>query len=62
MLDAEVDPSIVDVQAFLAENWPDVPNHTRGNQSLIGIEKARELLGYKPQPGGTHLPLALIWG
>ena len=57
MLDAEVDPSIVDVQAFLAENWPDVPNHTRGNQSLIGVEKARQLFGYKPQLGGHVLAL-----
>ncbi|MGI8513231.1 MAG: NAD-dependent epimerase/dehydratase family protein [Solirubrobacteraceae bacterium] len=62
VLDACVDPSIVDVQEFLAQTWPDVANHMSGNESLLGIERARERLGYAPEPGGTYYPLSLIWG
>jgi nucleoside-diphosphate-sugar epimerase len=62
VVDGHVDPAIVDVQAFLAAEWPDVPNHTRGNESLLSIEKARRLLGYEPAQGGTYYPVSLIWG
>jgi nucleoside-diphosphate-sugar epimerase len=62
LVDGEIDPAIVDVQAFLREQWPDVPNHSEGNESLLGIDKARRLLGYQPAPGGTYYPLSLIWG
>ena len=61
-MDGHVDRAIVDVQAFLKEEWPDVPNHTRGNESLLSVEKARQLLGYEPAAGGTYYPLSLIWG
>jgi nucleoside-diphosphate-sugar epimerase len=60
--DGHVDPGIVDVQAFLEERWPDVPNRTTGNESLLSIERARRLLGYAPARDGTYYPLALIWG
>jgi nucleoside-diphosphate-sugar epimerase len=62
LVDARIDPRVVDVQAFLRERWPDVPNHTEGNESLISIEKARRMLGYEPANGGTYYPLQLIWG
>lgn len=60
--DEHVDPAIVDVQAFLETHWSDVPNHTRGNESLLSIETARRLLGYAPTRSGTYYPLPLIWG
>jgi nucleoside-diphosphate-sugar epimerase len=62
LVDGRIDPRVVDVQDFLRERWPDVPNHTRGNESLLSIEKARQLLGYEPEDGGTYYPLGLIWG
>jgi nucleoside-diphosphate-sugar epimerase len=62
LVDAKVDPAVVDVQAFLRERWPDVPNRSQGNESLLSIEKARRLLGYQPAEGGTYYPLRLIWG
>jgi nucleoside-diphosphate-sugar epimerase len=62
LVDGHVDPAIVDVQAFLREHWPEVPNHTSGNESLLSIEKARRLLGYEPARDGTYFPLSLIWG
>jgi nucleoside-diphosphate-sugar epimerase len=62
VVDGHIDPSIVDVQAFVREHWPEVPNRTRGNESLLSIDKARRLLGYEPAREGTYYPLALIWG
>jgi nucleoside-diphosphate-sugar epimerase len=61
LVDGGIDPGLVDVQAFLLERWPDVPNHTSGNESLLSIDKARRLLGYDPVEGGTHYPISLIW-
>ena len=61
LVDGHVDPAIVDVQEFLEREWPDVPNHTRGNESLLSVEKARGLLGYEPAIRGTYYPLSLIW-
>lgn len=54
LVDAEVDPAIVDVQAYLREAWPKVPNHITGNGALLSTEKARRLLGYRPTPGGRY--------
>jgi nucleoside-diphosphate-sugar epimerase len=59
--DAEVDPGIVEIQRFLRERWPDVPNHTKGNECLLGTEKARSILGYEPRRGGTYHDLAVLW-
>lgn len=62
VVDVHVDPAIVDVQVFLNQHWPDVPNHTRGNESVLSIERARNLLGYEPAAQGTYYPQSLIWG
>jgi nucleoside-diphosphate-sugar epimerase len=62
LVDAWIVPQVADVQAFVRERWPEVPNHTRGNESLLSIGKARQLLGYEPANNGTHYPLQLIWG
>jgi nucleoside-diphosphate-sugar epimerase len=62
LVDGRIDPEVADVQAFVRERWPDVPNRTRDNESLLSIEKARRLLGYEPAEGGTYYPLQLIWG
>ncbi len=61
LVDGRIRPEIADVQAFLRERWPDVPNRTKDNESLLSIEKARRLLGYEPAEGGTYYPLQLIW-
>jgi len=39
-----VDSRIVNTQEFLKRNWPDVPNHTSGNECLLSTERARSLL------------------
>jgi nucleoside-diphosphate-sugar epimerase len=62
LVDGRIDPGVADVQAFLRERWPEVPNHVQDNDSLLSIEKARRLLGYAPAEGGTYYPLQLIWG
>ncbi len=62
LVDGHVDPAIVDVQEFLREHWPEVPNRTEGNESLMSVEKARGTLGYSPAHGGTYYPGSLIWG
>ncbi len=62
LVDGHVDPAIVDVQEFLREHWPEVPNRTEGNESLMSVEKARAMLGYSPAQGGTYYPGSLIWG
>jgi nucleoside-diphosphate-sugar epimerase len=59
--DAWVDPAIVDVQDYLARHWPHVPNYTRGNQSLLSIEKAQTLLGYEPFANGKYIDERLVW-
>jgi nucleoside-diphosphate-sugar epimerase len=61
LADAEVDPRVVDVQAHVRERWPEVPNHTTGNQTLVSIDKAREVLGYSPRPGGAYIHPELAW-
>lgn len=62
LVDGRVRSEVADVQAFLLERWPDVPNHTQGNESLLSIERACSLLGYRPTDDGTYYPLQLIWG
>lgn len=54
LVDAEVDPAIADVQAYLRQAWPQVPNHVQGNGSLLSTEKAQRLLGYRPRSGGRY--------
>ncbi len=62
LADAVVDERIANIQDFLAAKWPHVPNHTKGNQCLLGTEKARELLNYQPCLGGTYYDASVIWG
>ena len=61
LVDAVVDKNVADIQKFLAESWPDVPNRTTGNESLLDVEKARRLLHYDPKPGGTYHDFNVIW-
>lgn len=42
-----IHPSI-DVQQVIREYWPDIPNYTKDNEALYSIDKAKEMLGYKP--------------
>jgi nucleoside-diphosphate-sugar epimerase len=59
LVDAEVDPEIVDIQEFIKRSWPEVPNYTAGNEGLLSIDKARDLLGYSPTRDGRYLALSL---
>jgi nucleoside-diphosphate-sugar epimerase len=59
--DAFVDPAVVDIQDYLARNWPHVPNHTHANQSLVSIDKAQRVLGYEPVVNGKYIDERLIW-
>jgi nucleoside-diphosphate-sugar epimerase len=52
--DADTDPGIVDIQAYVRRRWPYVPNHTAGNACLLDTEKARRVLGYRPVRDGTY--------
>jgi nucleoside-diphosphate-sugar epimerase len=52
--DGETDPGIVDIQAYVRHRWPYVPNDSVGNACLLGTEKARRLLGYRPVQGGGY--------
>jgi nucleoside-diphosphate-sugar epimerase len=61
LVDGEVDPTIVDIQAYIRERWPYVPNHTTGNQSLLSTEKAQRLLGYRPVSNGRYVDASLVW-
>lgn len=61
LADADVDPSVADIQLYLRTRWPYVPNHTSGNQCLLSTEKARRLLGYRAVAGGRYVDEALVW-
>jgi nucleoside-diphosphate-sugar epimerase len=61
LADAEVRQDIVDIQQFVASNFPGIPNRVKGNGCLMGIDKARTLLGYEPRPGGTYHSLGVMW-
>lgn len=39
----------LDIQSWLKESYPDVPNFTKDRESLLDISKARKVLGYKPR-------------
>lgn len=54
LVDAEVDPAVVDVHAYVRREWPQVPNHLQGQGSLLSTEKAQRLLGYRPAAGGRY--------
>ena len=61
LADAEVDPAIVNIQAYIRERWPYVQNHTVGNQCLLSTEKAQRILGYRPVRTGRYLDASLVW-
>lgn len=61
LADSQVRRDIVNIQEFVARNWPDVPNRVTGNGSLLGIDKARALLGYDPRSHGTYHSLGAMW-
>lgn len=61
LADQYVDPKIVNIQDFLKNNCPAIPNHTTGNECLLSTEKARRNLGYDPKPGGTYFSFDLMW-
>ena len=60
LVDAEVDPAVVDVSDYLKKNWPGVPNYTRGNESLVSTEKAQRMLGYRPKANGAYFRPEII--
>jgi nucleoside-diphosphate-sugar epimerase len=61
LADAVVDEEIVNIQKFLAEKWPHVPNRTTGNECLLSTAKARALLKYQPQPDGQYNDFSVVW-
>ena len=61
LCDGQVAPDVVDIQRFLRERWPDVPNYAVANGSVLSTEKARTLLGYRPMAGGTYYNADVIW-
>jgi len=61
LVDAEVDPAIVDIQAYIRMRWPYVQNHTVGNQCLLSTEKAQRILAYRPVPNGRYVDEPLVW-
>lgn len=61
LADAEVDPAIVDIQAYIRARWPYVRNRTVGNQCLLGTEKAQRVLGYRPVRDGRYIDAGLLW-
>lgn len=59
--DRYVDEKIVDIQKFIKEEWPGVPNFTTGNECLLSTEKARSTIGYNPISGGTYYDFSVVW-
>ena len=44
----------IDIQQEIQKYWKDIPNHTKGNECLWSIEKAKRLLGYRPIRNGSY--------
>jgi nucleoside-diphosphate-sugar epimerase len=61
LADSEVRLDIANIQEFVKQNWPGIPNRVTGNGCLLGTEKAQALLGYNPRPGGTYYSLGVMW-
>jgi nucleoside-diphosphate-sugar epimerase len=59
--DRDVDNNIVNIQDYLKKYWPNVPNYTVKNECLLSTEKARSLMRYNPQPGGTYFSFSVMW-
>lgn len=39
-------PTVIDLQAFLAEHWEKVPNRTTGQETPVDISRAQKYIGY----------------
>jgi hypothetical protein len=61
LADRYIDPRIVNIQDFLKTTWPDIPNHTAGNECVLSTEKACSILGYDPKQGGTYFSFDVMW-
>lgn len=62
LADADIDPALVDVRAFVRRRWSYVPTDLRGlNPCLLSVEKARRVLGYRPVMGGRYIDPDLVW-
>jgi nucleoside-diphosphate-sugar epimerase len=48
--------SLVDLRQYVRQRWPGVPCDIRDNSSILSVEKARNLLGYKPVRNGHYYP------
>lgn len=61
LADRYIDQKIVNIQEYLKKNWPNIPNHTTGNECLLNTEKARSILDYDPKPDGTYYSFDVMW-
>ncbi len=61
LADAHVDPSIVDVQDYIARRWPYARNRAQGNACLMSTERAQRILGYRPVTDGRYVDESLVW-
>ncbi len=61
LADADVDPAVADIGAFVRRRWAYVPAEIRGNPCLLSVEKAQRVLGYRPVTGGRYIDPDLVW-
>ncbi len=62
LADADVDPRVADIRAFVRRRWAYVPSNLRGrNPSLLAVEKAQRVLGYRPVMNGRYIDPDLVW-
>ncbi len=59
--DAQVEPAIADISAYVRARWPYVPSSVAGNECLLSTEKARAVLGYRPTTNGRYLAPEIVW-
>ncbi len=52
--DATLPLELGNVSEYLAAKWPKVPSTVAGNQPTLSIERARQTIGYEPEPGGHY--------
>ena len=53
--DAEIAPRVADIQRYVRNRWPYVPNNSVGNECLLSTQKAQRALGYRPVAGGRYI-------
>ena len=62
LADADVDPAVADIHAFVRRRWAHVPSDLRGgNPCLLSVEKAQRVLGYRPVTNGRYIDSELVW-